>query len=319
MRLSKPPLWLIFTLLLPVFSVSPFLAAPHAVLFLRNIIFSSFTTPTKLQQRFSSGPVNPSTDFPSVDVQYLQPVLQACRNNPTTNCHILSLASLLASSRRPSKCSNIYSPPKLIHHVYSGYGCCSDVAKVFVWSAHQLGINARIVHVPRHTTVEYWSDYTKSWHWLDPSQGFQAFGPDMTYALDHMTIFTRLNSSQPVSFSRISSPLPIVRPIQPYELSAYTAGNYTSIYYTNPNLLSLGPRYPVLARLLPKRLILLFDYITGYPPLYGTTSSSQSLFSAQILQRSLIAYFILVSSLVAYTIVLLAALLQAKFKKARVL
>ncbi len=183
-----------------------------------------------------------------------------------------TLAARLATLPRQGGCGIYATESLMVGGVLQGGGCCSDFVKTFILLAGELGIAAREVHIPRHTTAEYWDSAQQRWIWIDPFIGYQAFSElEDGSSLSHLDVYQHFLNGNSVSFRLIESPWPM--PIEPTPgYQGHLPSQYQFIFYTpEDSWRRSAPLSDWLGQLgIPKPIKELALYLTVKPRLLVT-------------------------------------------------
>ena len=209
-------LFLILGLNIPfILYLYSFHGMPNSPVYLRNTFFVKPLSLRSIGTYAQLPPRQPLTKSSStyddaLIAEHVQKILPLCPSR-TVSCLAKTLGASLAVLRKPTdfECRN-YSTRHSAHKVVfpDGYGCCTDFVHTFILSSNHLGITARAVHTPGHTTAEFWDPKSRRWIWLDPFLGYQAFDTaSAAFGLSHFEIFTNFLAGKKVHFNKISSQL----------------------------------------------------------------------------------------------------------------
>lgn len=247
---------------------------PNSALFIRNSVFVAPLVLPLLAARVNTPPPPIRTKFQASSNDraaiYLKKAILSLCSNGQLQCIATTLAARLATLPRTGGCGIYPTEASMVKGVLEGGGCCSDFVKVFILLAGDMGVSAREVHIPRHTTAEYWDEVTQQWIWIDPFIGYQALAPDRSGALlSHLDVYQRFLSGEPVDFKLIRSPWPgTIQPTRAYQ--GHLPSSYQFIFYTpEGSLASSRWLSDQLGRIgVPKAIKELALYLTVKPPLY---------------------------------------------------
>lgn len=244
---------------------------PNSSLWLRNVLFVRPFPLAGLEREIGQPPpFRRPIDHEELGLQVIRRVQAACVSQ-ASDCHPKALAAYLASLERLGGCGVYSTRNGLVDGVLAGGGCCSDIVKTYLVLAGRLEFSAREVHIPGHTSAEYWDKNQRRWVWIDPFIGYQAISEGQF--LSHLDVYKRFLSGLSVQFRLIDSPLNRqIRPVSNYP--GYRPINYQAIFYTQIesfDRVAIFSDFLAGAR-LPKVLHELVLYLTIKPSLLMTSS-----------------------------------------------
>lgn len=257
-----------------VLSLAPLLSQPDAALWVRNIIFARPRALDDLEEEVSAvfAPLPPRRESKLLvaDPAVIRKVQDLCSGR-SSDCAPKTLAAMLATLERRGGCGNYQNQAELVSGVLQGGGCCSDVVKTFILLSGQLGFVAREVHIPNHTTAEFWDEVSQRWTWIDPFIGYQAFAAGQP--LSHLEVYQHFNEGRAVQFSPIES-LWSMSIIPSTNYVGYRPALYQAIFYTPQGSLERSGRFgDFLGSIaVPKTLREAILYLTVKPPLLASAT-----------------------------------------------
>jgi hypothetical protein len=254
-----------------VVSLAPLLSQPDAALWLRNAIFIRPRKLAELSEAVSEAPRRETRSKPPMaDLAVIEKVQAICVDREP-DCAPKTLAAMLSTLKRRGGCGTYQTQAELVSGVLKGGGCCSDIVKAFLLLARQLGFAAREVHIPNHTTAEFWDEASQRWIWIDPFIGYQAFYAGQP--LSHLEVYKNFYAGRSVQFSLIDSPWPI--PVPPSaNYAGYRPAFYQAIFYTPQDSLERSGRLGdwLGGTPLPKAVREAILYLTVKPPLLASAT-----------------------------------------------
>lgn len=254
-----------------VLSLAPLLSQPDAALWFRNAIFVRARALADLQEAVSEAPRRESrSEPPMADLAVIEKIQDLCAGRGS-DCAPKTLAAMLASLERRGGCGIYQTQAKLVSGVLQGGGCCSDVVKTFLLLAGQLGFAAREVHIPSHTTAEFWDEASQRWIWIDPFIGYQAFAAGQP--ISHLEVYQHFTAGRSVQFSLIESAWSM--PIPPYpNYPGYRPVLYQAIFFTPQDSLQRSRRLGdwLGGTPVPKAAREAILYLTVKPPLLASAT-----------------------------------------------
>jgi hypothetical protein len=254
-----------------VLSLAPLLSQPDAALWLRNAIFVRPRGLEDLREAVSQAPRRESKiELPMADPAVIEKIQDLCAGRGS-DCAPKTLAAMLASLERRGGCGTYQTQAKLVSGVLQGGGCCSDVVKTFLLLSGLLGFTAREVHIPNHTTAEFYDEASQRWIWIDPFIGYQAFAAGQP--LSHLKIYQHFLAGRSLQFSLIESPWPMPIPPSP-NYAGYRPALYQAIFYTPQGSLERSARLGdwLGGTAVPKPVREAILYLTVKPPLLATAT-----------------------------------------------
>jgi hypothetical protein len=244
---------------------------PDSSLWLRNILFVRPVSLAGLEREIVQPPLlRRPVDHSALGSQVIRRVQAACLNE-ASDCHPKALAAYLASLERFGGCGVYSTRNELVDGVLAGGGCCSDIVKAYLVLAGRLEFSAREVHIPSHTSVEYWDKNQRRWVWIDPFIGYQAISEGQF--LSHLDVYKRFLSGLSVQFRLIESPLNLqIRPV--FNYADYRPIAYQAVFYTQAESFGYVAIFSdfIAGVSFPKALHELVLYLTIKPSMLMTSS-----------------------------------------------
>jgi len=296
-------LFLILGLNIPfILYLYSFHGMPNSSVYLRNTFFvkplslRTIGTYAQLPPRHPLTKSSPTYDDALI-AEHVQKILPLCPSR-TVSCLAKTLGASLAVLRKPTdfEC-RYYSTRHSAHKVVfsDGYGCCTDFVHTFILSSNHLGISARAVHTPGHTTAEFWDPKSRRWIWLDPFLGYQAFDTaSAAFGLSHFEIFTNFLAGKKVHFNKISSQLSQSIPDSDFVRQILNPVSYQFILYTPLDSIQRSEKLETFLNKLslPRSISQLILYLSVKPRLL-ISGDGQNMFQLGLVRGTML--FLLVN------------------------